>query len=344
MGFWSILIAILILGIIVFFHELGHFSVARLFKFKVIEFAVGMGPKLVSKTSRKNGIMYSLRALPFGGYCKFYGEDEDLDDPDAMNKKPVWQRFLVVAAGPLMNIVIAILVGIILFSVIGIYVVTPEIAEVAAGTPAAAAGIQAGDVIVAVNGEEADSAEAISEKIAAGGESFELTVERDGQRQNIQVSTYFDEELQKSRVGITFGQEKERYGIFSSIGESVKLNFDILGQMLGYLGNLFFKGEGVNDIMGPVGTIGVMSEMASQGFVYLLQMVMLISLNLGLINLLPLPALDGGRLVFLIIEGIRRKPIDPNKEGLVHMIGLVVLFGIMLLFTYKDIVRLIGGS
>lgn len=335
----SILAALLVLSVLVVIHEFGHYSVARLLHIGVDEFAVGMGPKLISKEHK--GIRYSLRAFPIGGFCKFIGEDEELDDPRAFNNQKPWKRLLVILAGPVFNIVTAILLAIVILMSYGEIAPSTLVGQVEANSPAQTAGLQVNDRILAVNGQFYETTdEMIAAITAAGVNEMTLTIEREGRQQELQLTPFYDEEAQRPRIGISFGMERVRYNFLDSVKYSVTFAVSFITELISFLGNLFFRGQGANDIMGPVGTIGMISQVAQQGFENLLRFAILISINLGVMNLIPFPALDGSRALFLIVEWIRGKPINRDREGMIHFIGLVVLMLIMLFFTYKDIVRL----
>ena len=342
----SVLAALLIMDVIIVIHEFGHYTVGRMCGIGVVEFAVGMGPRLFG--FEKNGIQYSLRAIPIGGFCKFVGEDEDNADPRAMNNQPVWKRFLTVAAGATMNFVLAFVAAVILFSCYAAKVM-PTVDIVDVDTPAAVAGMQAGDRIVTVNGQEVQNGEGgvylvQNEVAAAQGEAVQFEVLRGEERIAMEIAPRLVElEDGSSRylIGITFGQQ--RFSFWESIPEALASMRDDSGMVLDALRKLIFKGEGAKDMAGTVGIISMVSQSVRQGWYMVLNYLYIISLNLGIMNLLPLPALDGGRLVFLIIEAIRRKPVPPEKEGMVHAIGLLAIMVLFVLLTYQDVMRLIRG-
>ena len=346
-GILYFLVALLIFGIIIFAHELGHYAAARASGITVLEFAVGFGPKLIGW--RRKDIDYSIRILPLGGYCKFEGEDETSHDLKAFSNAPVWKRFLTIFAGPAMNFVLAYLAVVVFLLFVGTIYTVPVVHEVTAGMPAETSGLVAGDVITAVNGEPIEMSEQGAEKLfeiinqSETDKAVALTVQRNGQTVEVQVSP--QETKDGGRIGITMGSGVQHYSPIEAISISGYKIFDITRVMLDGLKGLIFKGEGAEDTMGPVGIISFMTEEISQGnFATIINLIVIISLNVGLINLLPLPALDGGRLVFLLVEGIRRKPVKPVYEGWVHMAGFVLLLGLILVFTYRDIVRLVSGG
>ena len=349
-----ILLAIVIIGIIVTFHEFGHYLVGRLCGIGIVEFSVGFGPRLLGW--ERKGIKYSLRAIPLGGYCAFVGEDEQNDDPRAMNNQPVWKRFLTVLAGPAMNFVLAFIVCVMMLHGYMTAETFPVIDSVVADMPAEAAGLQKGDRITAINGTEITNdgygTAMVSQTIrqVEPGSPVTLTVDRNGEPVTLTMNTQAVETTSED------GQTTTQHGMIGiyftsrtyTLGESIRYAGDYMVStvklMLDSLRGLFFHGEGADKVTGTVGIIAVVSEYAREGMGEILWLMFVISLNLGIVNLLPFPALDGGRLVFLIIEAIRRKPIPPEKEGLVHTIGLLVVFGLFILLTFHDIYRLVIGG
>ncbi len=343
-----ILLAIVMLGIIVTVHEFGHYLVGRLCGIGVLEFSVGFGPRLFGW--ERKGIQYSLRAIPLGGYCAFLGEDERNDDPRAMNNQPVWKRFLTVLAGPFMNFVLAFVVCAIMLNAYFIAETYPIIDQVVQGMPAEAAGLMAGDKILSVNGVELTNDSAGVSLMLQTMQSGDLTkpvdllIERDGAQQDYQMTAVPVEVEGSTRyqIGIVFSSRT--FSFFESLREAGSYMAETTGMMLDSLKNLIFKGEGLEDTTGTVGIIAVVAQRAREGMYMVLWLMFIISLNLGIINLLPIPALDGGRLLFLIVEAIRRKPIPPEKEGLVHAVGMVLILGLFVVLTYHDIVRLVTGG
>lgn len=346
-----VLIAILMLGFIVVIHEFGHYLVGRLCGIGVVEFSIGMGPKLFS--FRRKDIEYSLRAIPIGGYCIFEGEDANDDKPRAMNNQPVWKRFLTVAAGPAMNFVLAFLFMVVFLCSYEIAENLPRISYIYENTPAAECGIELGDVVTAVNGMpvsfDGAGVQAARSAIASVDPELpvELTLLRDGREIQLSVARELvvDEQSGQSvyMMGIAFGGRTHNLG--EGIVRACPAMVNLTKEMLVSIRDLIFKGEGADGVMGPVGIISFVSDNVYNYNVYAaIQLILLLSLNVGIMNLLPLPALDGGRLVFLIVEAIRRKPIPPEKEGMVHAIGLGLLFLLIIGITFKDIARLFTGG
>ena len=345
-----ILLAIVLLGVLVVVHEFGHYIVGRLTGMTVLEFSVGFGPKLLGW--KRKDIAYSLRIVPLGGYCSFLGEDKNDDDPRAMNNRPVWRRFLTVLAGPMMNFVFAFIVCVVmLMAYFTAGIASPTVEAVYEDMPAAQAGMQAGDVIVEANGEPIEFSEEGANELRAiiaaspVDEPIEFIVERDGERLTISATPAAEVNEQTGEtsymIGIVFPGRTYSFG--EALAEAPRMMVDFVKMMLDALKDLVFHGEGAEDVTGPVGIISVVSTVAREGLYMVLYILFIISLNLGLMNLLPLPALDGGRLVFLIVEAIRRKPVPPEKEGMVHGIGLLLLLGLIVVITYQDNARLIAG-
>ena len=346
-----VIIAIFMLGFIVTIHEFGHYLVGRICGIGIVEFSIGMGPKLFG--FQRKGIQYSIRAIPIGGYCAFVGEDEKNDDPRAMNNQPVWKRFLTVAAGPVMNFVLGYLFCAILLSNFILAEYLPRISYIYEDTAAAECGIELGDVITEINGTpisfDQEGVAAVRETLSAADPEEEvlLTLNRDGEtvELSVQRTLVTDEESGASAylLGVAFGGRT--YTCPEALKSSCKYMVDFTATMLKSLKDLIFRGAGVGDVMGPVGIISFVSDQVYDQKLYaLVYWIFVLSLNIGIMNLLPLPALDGGRLVFLIVEAIRRKPIPPEKEGMVHAIGLGLLFLLIIVITFKDVVRLFTGG
>ena len=353
----SIIWALLLLAILVIVHEFGHFFAARLMKIEVREFAVGFGPKLLGWKSRKYETRFAVRAIPLGGYCAFYGEDdvsgESRDDPRAFPKQNVWKRLLVILMGPMMNFLLAFVVAAVFFWCSGVTVATgvdPYIAEVMAAGPAYSAGLQSGDRITEINGVNMldGTVDTLTTTLASwkeGDAPLDMAVRRGEETLRMSMTPVWDEAEKKMRIGVIIGgvyrTENRPVTFWGGISESATMCWDAAGAILRALKNLVTTGEGLDQTSGPVGIVSlVSSEVASGGFSAFVQLLVLISINLGLMNLLPIPGLDGSRLVFGLIEVIRGKPVSPRREALVHTVGMVFLFGIMIFFTYKDILKL----
>lgn len=340
-----ILIAILILGVIIFMHELGHYLVGRLSGIGIIEFAVGFGPKILGW--KRKGIEYSLRALPLGGFCKFVGEDDgDTSSPNAMNNMPVWKRFLTVFAGPAMNFILAFVAAVAMLCMFYVYDIYPQVDTILEGSPAQEAQLLPGDVVLSANGSDIEYTYAgveILRGVIQDNDAVDLTVQRGEDRIDIHLvpAKVTDEATGETvnQIGITFSSRN--FTLLEAIPGAGEYMLDTTKMMLEVLRNLFFKGEGAEDLAGPVGTITVVSELVQSDSRLILNIIFLISLNLGIMNLLPFPGLDGCRLIFLIVEAVRGKPVPPEKEGMVHGIGLLLLLGLSVVLLYHDIVTYI---
>ena len=354
-----ILLALLLLAILVTIHEFGHFLAARLMKIEVREFAVGFGPKLLGRKSRKYGTDFSVRAVPLGGFCAFYGEDDtkgtSRDDPRAFAKQSVWKRLFVILMGPMMNFLLAFVVAAVFYWANGVTVATgvdPYIAGVMAAGPAYSAGMEEGDVVTEVNGANMldGTMETLLDTIGGwkeGDPPLRMTIRRGEETLRTEMTPVWDEQEKKMRIGVTIGgvyrTEQRRVSFGEGIAEAWKLCVNASGAILGALKDLVTTGKGLDQTSGPVGIVSlVSSEVKEGGFSAFIQLLVLISINLGLMNLLPIPGLDGSRLVFGLVEVIRRKPVPPEKEAMVHLVGMVFLFAVMIFFTFKDIMRLFG--
>ena len=326
----TIIYAILALGILIFVHELGHFLVAKASKIKVLEFAIGMGPKLFSKQGKET--RYSLRLFPIGGYIKMEGEDEDSTDEHAFNNRPLIFRILVVVAGAFMNLILGFLIFVIITVGIGNYYTT-KVDTVLDGYPAQSAGILPGDKVKKLNDTSIHIYNDFRMEFATKQmDDVTVTVDRNGEEMKFALQPKQDEDGQK--IGITFTYEKNPWQVIkNSFFESI-----LMVKMIFVSFGMLFTGQvSMNEVSGPVGIVKEIGNAASFGIYGFLNIMALITINLGVFNLLPIPALDGGRLVFLLIEGVRGKPVSAQKEGMVHFIGLMVLLLIMILVTSNDI-------
>ena len=334
-----VLLALLLLGVLITAHEAGHFLAARACGIEVEEFSMGMGPKLLQRRSGR-GTLITLRLLPIGGYCQFYGEDRKEGDRRGFNNQPIWKRAVTVASGPLMNFVVAFLVIVLYMSAMGLTSIVPRVAEVEEN--AALAGLRVGDELITVNGAPIETTADVTGAISAsGGAPVTLGIERGVETLELTIAPFYDEEAGRYRVGFTFAQDRIRVSLLESIPFSVQYNVQCVQMIIDALRNMIFHGEGVQDVTGPVGTVYVIQEVTQQGGIDVyLELIALISVNLGVMNLLPIPGLDGSRLLFMLVEAVRRRPISREVEGRIHFAGFCLLMALMLVLTYKDIMQI----
>lgn len=339
----EILVTLLILSVLVTGHEFGHFFAGKLLNFDIEEFSVGMGPKLCG--IHKNGIDYNLRSFPIGGMCRFFGEDETPESSNAFRAKAPWKRAIVVAAGPFMNFVMAFILCLVLFWGCGLYDYSRVVVNsVDMGGPADSVGMRPGDEIVSINGKEVDSYEGLrallDESDPAG---FQVEVMRDRERIPLTLQNTFNEEENAVMMGITISYARVRCGFKQGIENSIAYCGQMSSVIFDSLKMLFNGQAGINDMSGVVGVTRIVGEAVELGFASVLSISIMLSVNLGIVNLLPIPALDGGRLLFIIVEWVRGKPIPAEKEGIVHFVGMVLLLGLMAYLVFHDVIVWIGG-
>lgn len=345
----TLIAAILIFGVIILVHEFGHYIVAKSTGVYVEEFSLGMGPKLIGK--KKGETLYSIRALPLGGYCKMTGENaeenEDVPREQRFDNKPVWARMAIVVAGSLMNFLLAALIFVLIFSVIGVQQeYSNQIGEVISGGVAESGGLKPGDRIIAINEAPTANWNEVTEIIHSHpGDEIKLEIQRGQDTFTVVLTPRLDEKSQVGMIGIAPEEAPfVRIGFIEGIVKGFEETFRITGLMIEQLVLLITGKVEAEGVAGPVGIIQLIGETAQYGFVYLANFTALISINLGLINMLPIPALDGGRFVFLLYEGLFRRRINPEKESLVHLIGFALLMLLMVFITYQDLTRLFTGE
>lgn len=351
----TIILFLIVMGVVVISHEFGHFIIARKNGIRVVEFAVGMGPTLFS--FEKRGTKYSLKLLPIGGACMFDGEDgvmaQKEGDPGpegvAFTEAGVWARIAAVFAGPCFNFILAFVVAVILSAFTGADL--PVVGSVTEGSAAQEAGLQKGDVITQIGWEPIHFYREVAFISSFNqGEPMEVHYERNGEKHVAALQPQYSEEDGRYYMGIVNGGEYLecnplqvfQYG-FYEVEYWVKITYKSLKMLI--------QGRATkDDVSGPVGIAQIVGESYSQAeenygtpyaILTMLEIVVLLSVNLGIMNLLPLPALDGGRLVFMLVEVVRGKPVPPEKEGMVHFAGLVVLMILMVFIMYNDIMRLV---
>lgn len=339
-----ILIALVVLGFLIFVHELGHFVAAKLSGMPVDEFSMGFGPAIFSKQWGET--RYSLRLLPLGGYNKIAGMEPN-DDRAGFNEKPLAARMGVILAGSLSNFLIAALLFILTLSFIGNAVLsnTNQIGDVLQNSPAQQVGLKAGDRIVQIDGVKTSVWDDVATVIHSKGQKqIAITVERNNQLLDFRVVPKYDNDLQVSQIGISPTIIWERQGFLSAVSIGLKSAVEFARLIIMALYQMVTGHVSMQNISGPVGVVQQIGDSARIGLGTLLMYAGILGINLAIVNLLPFPALDGSRLVFLLLEGMRGKPINPEKEGIIHLVGVAVLMGLMLLITYNDIVRLFSGG
>ena len=340
---WTALAAILIFCVMIFVHELGHFISAKLLGIRVHEFAIGMGPKLISK--KKGETLYSVRLLPLGGFCALEGEAQSSADEKALSNKPAWVKLIVMAAGSCMNLLLGLVLLFCLYTSVQ-SVVVPYVASVEAGSPAAACDIQPGDEIIQLNGRRIHIAYDLhwaTEKLDANPATVVVKREN-GTKETLSITPRMQQGKTKLGLVMTKADNNLLLTAKTAFYETVFYSRVVLESFIDLIrGNI-----SISSMSGPVGIVseigGAVSQAQEQGLagiLSLLQMTVLLTVNLGVFNLLPIPALDGGRIFFVLVEMIRRKPLPPEKEGMVHMIGFVLLILLSIFIAYMDVLRLI---
>lgn len=335
------IVAILVLSFLVLAHEAGHFWAARLTHMPVKGFNIGFGKKLWSR--ERNGVVYALRIFPFGGYCAFADEDDENSIANYYNI-PVWKRMIMTLSGSFMNFLLAFVVMSVFCMAGGLQAPIPTIAEVAQDSPAARAGLQAGDKFISIdNAAIGDDYERLLSIIAnSGGKDLNAIVERNGEFVSLTVTPMLNEREQRYVIGVTPGGKPYPMAFGQSLGYSFETMVDVVKSLLQFLGGLF-KGQGTGDIASPIGIVDAMTQQAQQyGLLSFITIGIFISVNLGLFNLLPIPGLDGSKVIFLIIEAIRRKPVPHEKEGVITAIGFGFFILLFIFLAGRDIARLLG--
>lgn len=333
----TIILALIMFSILVLVHEGGHFLAAKRAGIKVEEFAIGMGPALLQ--GKRGETIYSLRAFPLGGFNRMAGmEGPDLDDPRGFNRQPVYKRMVVIGAGSGMNFLLALVLFIMVFMVLGIPADVNVVGRVEPGMPAAQAGLSPGDRILQVNNTPVSTWRDMVDLINKHpGEKLTLLVERGGQQRQVTLTTTRDPQSGVGLIGI--GPTWARQGLWRSISLGTRQAVEITRLIILSLVQMV-TGKVAAEVVGPVGIVQLVGQAATYGLANVLNFMAVLSLDLGIINLLPVPALDGSRLVFLGLEAVRGRPINPEKENFIHLIGFALLMGLLILITYQDLIRI----
>lgn len=335
---YPILIAILFFELIIIIHEGGHFAAARLMKIKVNEFSIGMGPKIFSFT--KGSTKYSLRWILFGGYCAMEGEDEDSDENGSFSKKSVGARMFVVAAGAVMNLILGFLIVVCIVSssdLIG----TPTVAKFDDNAVSQSSGLQAGDTIKSIDGMRVFTATDVETGLSRSPDGdVQMVVERDGKNITLDVTFEMQEYEGQRFINMDFwllGEEKTVGGVLKS---SCSMFVSYMRMIFLSVADLLSGRYGISDLSGPVGAVSVVSTAVKTSVTSMLRIMALLTINVGLFNLFPIPALDGWRFFMLLGEGVFKKKLPAKWEYAINAAGLVLLLGLMVIVTFSDVTKL----
>jgi len=344
---------IIVLGVLIFFHEFGHFLIARFFGVGVEKFSLGFGPRLIGK---KIGITdYRLSAIPLGGYVKMVGEEPDAqvapeEIPLSFTHKHVAKRMLIVVAGPIFNILLAVIIFFGIFYFTGTYILKPSIGSVRAGSPALAAGLEKGDLITQINGSAINSWDEMAEIInASQGRTLRVSVRRQAitldmsiTPEKVTTKNIFGEDVQRYVIGITASGESfsKNLNLFQAASESLMQTYRVTELMVVIIAKLIKGDISTNTLGGPIMIAQMAGDSAKAGVGSLISFIAVISINLAVINLLPIPVLDGGHLLFFLIEAIKGRPVSIKVREVAQQVGLFILILLMILVFYNDITRI----
>lgn len=335
---YPILIAILFFELIIIIHEGGHFVAARLMKIKVNEFSIGMGPKLIQ--FKKSDTKYTLRLILFGGYCAMEGESEDSDDENSFAKKKVWQRFFVVVAGALMNLILGFLVIVIMLSS-GSLIGTTEIAKFD-DKAVSSATLKQGDIIKSIDGMRVYTSTDVTTGLSrSGDDTLDMTVLRDGKTLDLKVKFNMEKYEGRNFINMDFWLVGNKKTVGGVIKESFKEWISFTRMVFLSVHDMIVGKYGLSDLAGPVGTVSVVSTAVKTSAYSMLRIMALLTINVGLFNLFPIPALDGWRLFLLIFEGIFKRKLPDKWDWAINAVGLVLLLGLMCVITFSDITKLL---
>jgi regulator of sigma E protease len=344
----TVLAFIFVISLLILVHEFGHFIMARIFKVRVFSFSLGYGPKIFAL--KRGGTEFAIRMLPLGGYVRMAGtegnliegyEEAQTSPQERFDRKPLWQRSLIVVAGPAMNLLLSILLVSLVFGVAGAPTGNLLVSEVIPGGPADRAGIQKGDVLIAINGKETNNLEEVVNIISSRSDkAILLTVRRNSQELNFEVIPEWNEEEKRAFIKVVFGRENQKLNPLQALfqGAQTAISWFILsfvGLLYTILGKIPFEATG------PLGIAQMAGQAASLGFLNLLLFAAVISVFLSIFNLLPIPVLDGGHLLLFLYEKIRKKPLEAEKIGFIYLIGFIFIFLLAIFVTYQDVMRMI---
>ncbi len=360
---------LVVLTVVVFFHELGHFLVARWCGVRVLAFSVGFGPELIGRED-KHGTRWKVCAIPLGGYVKFSGDENAASVPDrdgqaqmdeetrrtAFFAKNPWQRSAIVAAGPIANFILAIVIFAGMFGFLGKYETLPRVDQVQEGSAAEMAGILPGDVILSINGDPVESFGEVQRVVTVNaGVPIQMEVERDGAVEQLtatpelqEINDGFGNTQKVGILGIQRNTSQEdvivkRFGPVEAVGEGVKETWYILDRTLGYIGGLFIGKEDPDQLGGPIRVAQISGQVATHGILPLINLTAVLSISIGLLNLMPVPMLDGGHLMYYVIEIVRGKPLSEKLQDFGFRIGITLVLLLMGFATWNDLRSIIGS-
>jgi regulator of sigma E protease len=340
------LISILVFGFLIFIHEFGHYIFARIFKVTINEFSIGMGPKLLWYDSKKTGIRYAISAVPIGGYVAMAGEAEESDDPNSFDKKPAWQRFIITVAGAMVNIIAGYLAMIIFTAIVNIGSTTVhDFRDTEHSVSSQDTGLSVGDEIVRIDGKRVKIADELSYEIMRrGNKPVDVTVIRDGEEVVLQDVVFPTDEEAGQKFGV---MDFRVYGVKKDFGSVMQYSFSktvlVVRMCWESIFDLITGRYTIAAVSGPVGISETIGDAAKEGALDLLYITTLISINLGVMNLMPIPALDGGRMITVLIEMITGKRVPAKIENTVNAVGLAILLGFSVFIMIKDIIQIIIG-
>ena len=344
----NLLIFVLVLGVIVFIHEFGHFILAKMNGVYVYEFALGMGPKICGFKGKETE--YNLRAIPIGGFCQLAGEDLDADDAENVPKekrlqsKKAWQRFLIMFFGPMNNFILAVVLLFFIALIWGGNTMSPVITSVSKNSSAEVAGIEKNDKILEINKHKISTSDDIILWFAIANPEKKNTVKVEKSNGDIVTYKIKPKKIEKKgKVSYLYGiniKQKRTHGIGNAFIYTYKKTKSIFKQMWITFGTLITGGIKLNQLSGPVGIYSIVGQQRSAGVANVIYLIAFLSINVGFINLLPIPAFDGGHILFIIIELIKGSPVKPELENKIHTIFLILLMLLMLVITFNDILRL----
>lgn len=359
---------VLVLSLLVFVHEMGHYIVGRLSGIRVLAFSIGFGPELVGRTD-KHGTRWKLSAIPLGGYVKFFGDENAASQPDmdglaALSEEEraqtlpgakLWKRAATVAAGPFANFALAIAIFAVLFSVYGKPVIDPIVAGIKPGSAAESAGVKPGDRITALDGHSVETFSDLQRYVSMRpGIRIGVTVDRNGQPVDLQmtpvsteITDHFGNKMEIGLIGIISNADSGHFrfvklGPFAAVAEGARQSWYVVSGTFDYIANIIAGRMKADQLGGPVRVAQVSGEMASLGLAAVMQLAAVLSVSIGLLNLMPVPLLDGGHLLFYAVEAVRGRPLGPKAQEIAFRIGLAAVLSLMVFATWNDIARLMG--